>query len=108
MQALERLTTADGNPQTRASVAVTTSFSKKLYSSCGTVGKGSGKPGKLARSAGSSVEGSKRCRVGFDIIRLLVGPDGSDAMGRPVGVAPGGNVEDTVLSGCHQVSSYTL
>lgn len=33
------------------------------------------------------------------MIRLLTGPDGNDAWGRPIGVGPGEDVEATVLGG---------
>lgn len=44
-----------------------------------------------------------KCRVSFDMVRLLAGPDGMDAMGRPVGVLPGEDIEAAVLGGGEQV-----
>lgn len=45
----------------------------------------------------------RKCRVSFDIVRLLTGPEGMDAMGRPVGVLPGEDIEAAVLGGGEQV-----
>ncbi|CAM9653733.1 unnamed protein product [Ectocarpus fasciculatus] len=53
--------------------------------------------------------GAAKCRVGFDVIRLLTGPDGYDAWGRPVGVEPGEDVETAVLgNGGSKVSQWVM
>lgn len=44
-----------------------------------------------------------RCRVGFDLIDLLTGADGCDAMGKPVGVSPGQDLGAALLDGCAKV-----
>ena len=42
------------------------------------------------------------------MVRLLTGADGRDAMGRPVGIKPGQDIEAAVLGGCEQVWRYLL
>ena len=60
-------------------------------------GGGGGGGGGGGKTESSSSAG-ERCRVGFDMIRLMTGPDGNDAGGRPVGVRPGEDVKAAVLS----------
>lgn len=60
----------------------------------------SGREGAGRSGQGASMSsGGYRCRVGFDMIRLLTGPDANDAGGTPVGVRPGEDVEAAVLGG---------
>lgn len=60
---------------------------------------GRGRRAGVGGAFSSSSSGGERCRVGFDMIRLLMGPDGNDALGRSVGVGPGEDVEAVVLGG---------
>lgn len=126
LQALNRLTAAAGKPHDGVSTAVS-SFSSlsSVTTGCGRIGSevaqaraahvprrpstpstdgsSSGRRGSVTAGGGggggSSSSAGERCRVGFDIIRLLTGPDGNDAGGRPVGVRPGEDVKAAVLNG---------
>ena len=55
----------------------------------------------IPMGCGEAVPG--KCRVSFDMIRLLAGPDGIDAMGRPVGVNLGQDMEAAFLGIAQQV-----
>ncbi|CAN0273364.1 unnamed protein product, partial [Ectocarpus sp. 12 AP-2014] len=73
----------------------------------GGAGEGGREGGETPTS--SLLGGAAKCRVGFGMIRLLTGPDGNDAGGRPVGVKPGEDVETTVLgSGGSKVSQWVM
>lgn len=115
LQALNRLTAAAGKPHDGVATAVS-SFSSRSpgITCCERVGRelghtnrahGSsrGRRGSLGGGEGggarSSFSAGERFRVGFDIIRLLTGPDGNDGSGRPTGVRPGEDVKAAVLSG---------
>ncbi|CAM9162897.1 unnamed protein product, partial [Sphacelaria rigidula] len=49
-----------------------------------------------------------RCRVGLDLIGLLVGSGGHDAMGREVGVGPGEAVEAAGLNNRSQIAQWVM
>ncbi|CBN77133.1 hypothetical protein Esi_0036_0098 [Ectocarpus siliculosus] len=68
-----------------------------------------GREGGETSSPSSLPGGAAKCRVGFGMIRLLTGPEGNDAGGRPVGVKPGEDVETAVLgSGGSKVSQWVM
>ncbi|CAM9852836.1 unnamed protein product [Scytosiphon promiscuus] len=138
LQALERLTSAAVEPHEGVSSAVSSSVSitadknaiqalQSASSSSSARFMGSkavegeermgeqrrpqaagGNGGRLGETASMS-SGGYRCRVGFDMVSLLTGPDGEDAGGTPVGVRPGEDVESAVLGGCgSQVSRWVV
>eukprot|EP00752_Nemacystus_decipiens_P007282 g6518.t1 len=116
LQALNRLTAASGKPHDGVLKAVSSfSSTSSVNNGCGRIGREvgqtkpshapcrlstlntdgstSGRRGSVGGGGGggggaesSSSEG-ERCRIEFEIIRLLTGPDGKDAGGSPVGVS---------------------
>lgn len=66
-------------------------------------GSGGGRRAGGGGASPSSPSGGERCRVGFDMIRLLTGPDSNDTWGRRVGVGSGEDVEVTTLGGGHSM-----
>eukprot|EP00903_Cladosiphon_okamuranus_P008959 g8573.t1 len=134
LQALSRLTAAAGKPHDGVSTAVY-SFSSlsSVTTGCGGIGRevaqtkaalvprrpsapstdgsSNNRRGELGGRGGGDLSSptGERCRVDFDMIRLLTGPDGNDAGGRPVGVRPGDDVKAAVLSGSHsQMSRWVM
>lgn len=108
LQALERLT-AESGAQHHAAESADSSAQSSTHHPPSAFGTGDddyatsyGKEGPPGPSTSSDTVPGK-CRVSFDMVRLLAGPDGIDAMGRPVGVSPGQDMEAAVLSGGEQV-----
>lgn len=116
LRALERLTAAAGKPHNGVLAAISSSSGVPGQSTCRTGAAGTEGGDIVGRweeggeaSAAAISSGVERCRVGFDMIRLLTGTDGRDARGRPVGMSPGEDVEAAVLSGSRsQVCATTL
>lgn len=98
LQALHRATASIGQPHRGVSFAL----NMTLPAISGTEkDQSKNRKGKTKRPDTGAA--SERCRVGLDMVRLLAGPDGRDAMGRVVGVVQGQDVEAAVLGGCSQV-----
>lgn len=111
LQALERLTAEpaaehhapeSADSSARSSTHHPPSASGTRDDDYATSYKKEGPPSPTASS--DAVPG--KCRVSFDMVRLLAGPDGIDAMGRPAGVSPGHDMEAVVLSGGEQVCVF--
>lgn len=101
LQVLERLTEVISQSRAEAPGAPEDSSTRTH----GTPGETIDENGPL-HHPDAEVEGgvSGKCRVSLNMVRLLTGFDGNDAMGRPVGMTPGQDVETEVIEGCFSVS----
>lgn len=110
LRALKHATASIGQPHAGVSDAVETArtSSTTALSPSGSHARRRSQQTTLSTIKRSEKEIPARCRVGLDLIGLLVGSGGHDAVGREVGVGPGESVEAAVLSNASQVTRVSF